>query len=43
VVISAVGGVWTERNVVTVAIGDVLDTQRSRRSGLAEVYASVNV
>lgn len=43
VVISAVGGVWTERNVISVAIGDVLDTQRSRRSGLAEVYNSVNV
>lgn len=40
VVISAVGGVWTARDVITVAIGDVLDTQRSRRSGLAEVYGT---
>jgi len=43
VVISAVGGVWTARNVITIAIGDVLDTQRSRRSGLAEVYATRSV
>lgn len=37
-VISAVGGVWTARPVVTIAMGDVLDTQRSRRSAIAEVY-----
>lgn len=43
VVISAVGGVWTARNVITIAIGDVLDTQRSRRSGLAELYGTRSV
>ena len=43
VVISAVGGVWTARNVITVAMGDVFDTQRSRRSGLAEVYGTISV
>lgn len=43
VVISAVGGVWTSRTVNTIAIGDVYDTQRSRRSGIAEVYTTAAV
>lgn len=43
VVISAVGGVWTARPVVTIAVGNVIDTQRSRRSDLAEVYATAAV
>lgn len=42
-VVSAVGGVWTARPVVTVALGDVLDTQRSRRSDIAEVYDTIAV
>lgn len=43
VVISAVGGVWTSRPVNTIALGDVVDTQRSRRSSIAEVYTTAAV
>lgn len=43
VVISAVGGVWTARNVITVAVGNVIDTQRSRRSDIAEVFSTASV
>lgn len=42
-VVSAVGGVWTARPVNTIALGDVIDTQRSRRSSIAEVYSTAAV
>lgn len=39
VVVSGVGGVWTARNVISARLGDVVDTQRSRRNSIAETYA----
>jgi len=38
VVTSAVGGVWTDYPLVSIRIGNVFDTQRSRRNSLAETY-----
>jgi hypothetical protein len=43
VVISAVGGVWTTYPVTTIRMGDVIDTQRRRRSNIAEVYTTASV
>lgn len=43
VVISAVGGVYTTYPVTTIRIGDVVDTQRRRRSSIAEVYTTASV
>lgn len=43
VVISAVGGVWTTYPVNTIRCGDVVDTQRRRRSAIGEVYTTATV
>jgi hypothetical protein len=43
VVVSSVGGVYTAYPVNTIALGDVIDTQRSRRSSIAEVYSTAAV
>lgn len=39
VIVSAVGGAWTNYPLVSLRLGDVVDTQRRRRNDLAEVYA----
>jgi len=38
VVVSSVGGVYTTYPLVSIRVGNVIDTQRSRRNDLAEVY-----
>lgn len=38
VVVSSVGGVYTTYPLVSIRVGNVVDTQRSRRNDLAEVY-----
>jgi len=43
VVVSAVGGVYTTYPVVTIRMGDVVDTQRRRRNSIAEVYTTASV
>jgi hypothetical protein len=43
VVVSAVGGVYTTYEVVTIRLGDVVDTQRSRRNDIAEVYTTASI
>lgn len=43
VVVSGVGGVWTDYPAVNIRVGDVFDTQRNRRNQLAEVYQSRTV
>jgi hypothetical protein len=43
VVVSAVGGVYTTYPVITIRMGDVVDTQRSRRNDIAEVYTTAAV
>jgi len=43
VVVSGVGGVYTTYPVNTIRLGDVIDTQRRRRSSIAEVYTSAAI
>jgi len=43
VVVSGVGGVWTDYPAINIRVGDVLDTQRNRRNQLAEVYQTRTV
>lgn len=43
VVVSGVGGVWTDYAATNIRVGDVLDTQRNRRNQLAEVYQTRTV
>jgi len=43
VVVSSVGGVYTTYGVNTIRLGDVIDTQRSRRNDIAEVYTTASV
>jgi len=43
VVVSAVGGVYTTYEVITIRMGDVWDTQRSRRNDIAEVYTTAAI
>lgn len=43
VVVSSVGGVYTARPAINIRLGDVFDTQRTRRNSLGEVYASRTV
>lgn len=43
VVVSGVGGVWTTYPALNIRVGNVIDTQRRRRSALAEVYTSRTV
>jgi hypothetical protein len=43
VVVSAVGGVYTTYPIITIRLGDVVDTQRSRRNDIAEVYTTAAV
>lgn len=38
-IVSSVGGIYQFYNISTVRVGDVIDTQRRRRNGVAEVYA----
>jgi hypothetical protein len=43
VVVSAVGGVYTTYEAIAIRIGDVMDTQRSRRNAIAEVYTTASI
>jgi len=43
VVVSGVGGVYTTYTVNTIRLGDVFETQRSRRSSIAEVYTTASI